>query len=294
MSNLKIYLFLQIFLSIFFFINAYTYQDVHLLISAKLNGTSPAIALKELKPDQTYLYFLFDFAYHNEHVKKSKNVAYFKITTKINIPIDEEELPKNSVAYRLSTKEWNKIKKNKIANNMMYKKVQIISKEEKNGKYNYYFKIEKKDDKKITLIIRVPTQGKREGYLDIYNILEIPSKVNLRKLANVQKGPIHKQINQNTKKNIPFTYNNKKSITKTFRRIFKTLGKVYKRSNKIMGRLKKNNFYCFSVAMLVILWLFIVILYFVQNRRKNYNQILIRNPNYIELGNINSNYQRLI
>ena len=294
MSTLKIYLFLQIFLSIFFFINAYTYQDVHLLISAKLNGTSPAIALKELKPDQTYLYFLFDFAYHNEHVKKSKNVAYFKITTKINIPIDEEELAKNTIAYRLSTKEWNRIKKNKIANNMMYKKVQIISKEEKNGKYNYYFKIEKKDDKKITLIIRVPTQGKREGYLNIYNILEIPSKVNLRKLASVQKVPINQQKNKNTKTNIPFTYKNRKSITKTIRNIFKTLKKVYKRCNKIMQHLKENSLYRFFVAMSVILWLFIVILFFVQNRRKNNSQILIRNPNYIELGNINPNYQRLI
>ena len=57
----------------------------------------------------------------------------------------------------------------------MYKKIAILNKEEKNGLYNYYFKIEKKDDKKKTLIIRVPIQGKREGYLNIYNLLELPS-----------------------------------------------------------------------------------------------------------------------
>ena len=59
----------------------------------------------------------------------------------------------------------------------MYKKVPILFKEEKNGIYNYFFKIEKNDDKKVTLIIRVPTQGKNEGFLDIYNTLEIPSKI---------------------------------------------------------------------------------------------------------------------
>ena len=185
MYGLKISLTLQILLSIFLFINAYTFQDVHFLISAKLNGTSPAISLDELKPNQTYLYFLFDFAYHNEHVKDSKNVAYFQITTKLNIPIGQE-FTKNSLAYRLSTKEWNRIKNNKVANNIMYKKIDVLFKEEKNGEYNYYFKVEKKDDKKITLIIRVPTQGKREGYLYIYNILELPSRPKVRNLENGQ------------------------------------------------------------------------------------------------------------
>ncbi len=173
MSTLKLYLTLQILFSIFIYIDAYRLQDVHFLISAKLNGTSPAIQLKELKPTQTYVYFLFDFAYHNEHVKKSKNVAYFHIKTKLNIPISED-LAKNTLAYRLSAKEWNRIKKNKIANNMMYKKIEVLDKEEKNGVYHYYFKMEQKDEKQITLIIRVPVQGKREGYLNIYNILELP------------------------------------------------------------------------------------------------------------------------
>ena len=106
-------------------------------------------------------------------MKNSKNAAFFQITTNLNIPINDE-LTKDLISYRLSQKNWTQIKNNKVANNIMYKKVPNIFKEEKDGKYFYYFKIEKNDDKKITLIIRVPTQGKKEGFVNIYNLLELP------------------------------------------------------------------------------------------------------------------------
>ena len=186
MSGLKLNLALHILLSICIYINAYRFQDVHFLISAKLNGTSPAISLKKLKPEHIYLYFLFDFDYHNTHLKKSKNCAYFKISTSLNIPTNEE-LAKNLISYRLSQKIWTSIKNNKVANNIMYKKTPILFKEEKDGLYNYYFKIEKKDDKKITLIIRVPTQGKREGFVNIYNILELPTFPKIRNLEYIDQ-----------------------------------------------------------------------------------------------------------
>ena len=173
MSSLKIILQLQIFLSFIYLAQSSQLENVYFLISAKLNGTSPAISLDTLKPNNAYVYFLFDFAYHNEHIKKSKNIAYFKISTSLNIPIGEE-LTRYSIAYRFSQKEWKQVKNNKVANNIMYKKIPNIMKEEKNGIYNYYFKIEKKDDKRITLILRVPTQEVRKGFLNIYNILELP------------------------------------------------------------------------------------------------------------------------
>ena len=165
---------LNILLSFLFFVQAYQLENVHFLISAKINGTSPAILLSNLKSNKLYVYFLFDFAYHNTHVKNSKNVAFFKISTTLNIPIGDE-LTKYLIAYRFSQKEWTHVKNNKVANNIMYKKVPILLyKEERNDIYNYYFKIEKNDNKKLTLILRVPTQGKKEGFLNIYNILEFP------------------------------------------------------------------------------------------------------------------------
>ena len=171
-------------LSFILFINCCQFENVHFLISAKLNGTSPAISLNNLKPNQTYLYFLFDFDYHNNHVKNSKNVAFFQITTNLNIPINDE-LTKDLISYRLSQKNWTQIKNNKVANNIMYKKVPNIFKEEKDGKYFYYFKIEKNDDKKITLIIRVPTQGKKEGFVNIYNLLELPMFQKVKDLLKI-------------------------------------------------------------------------------------------------------------
>ena len=174
MAYLKIIFHLQILLLLIILINSSQFQNIHFLISAKLNGTSPGILLNSLEPNQTYLYFLFDFNYHNSRLQNSKNVAYFQISTNLNIPIGEE-LIKNAIAYRLTQKTWFQIKNKKVANNIMYKKVPILLKEEKDNIYNYYFKIEKNDDKKITLIIRVPTQGKKKGFLDIYNILELPT-----------------------------------------------------------------------------------------------------------------------
>ena len=164
---------LNLLFSFLFLIRSYQLEDVHFLISAKLNGTSPAIQLNTLKSNRIYIYFLFDFGYHNKHVKESKNSALFKISTTLNIPTTDD-LTKHLIAYRFSQKEWHQVKNNKVANNIMYKKVPILFKEEKEGIFNYYFKIEKKDDKKLTLILRVPTQGKKEGFLNIYNILEFP------------------------------------------------------------------------------------------------------------------------
>ena len=175
---------LNILLSFLFFVQAYQLENVHFLISAKINGTSPAILLSNLKSNKLYVYFLFDFAYHNTHVKNSKNIAYFKISTTLNIPIGDE-LTKYLIAYRFSQKEWTHVKNNKVANNIMYKKVPNIFKEEKDGKYFYYFKIEKNDDKKITLIIRVPTQGKKEGFVNIYNLLELPMFQKVKDLLRI-------------------------------------------------------------------------------------------------------------
>ena len=167
--------FLPLLISLFHFISTYRFYDVHFLISAKINGTSPSISFEDLEPNEVYLHFLFDFEYHNKHIKDSKNLAYFKISTNLNIPI-RDEIAKNTISYRFSQKKWTQLKNNKIANNIMYKKAQILLKEKIDNIYYYYFKIENNSDKKITLVIRAPTQRKKKGFLSIENILEMPSK----------------------------------------------------------------------------------------------------------------------
>ena len=308
MYSIKIFLPLLLFLVV----NTYELQN-HFLISAKLNGTSPSITFDQLKPNQIYLNFLFDFEYHNNHVTNSKNVAYFRISTNLNIPTGEE-LTKDSIAYRLSQKKWTQIKNNKIANNIMYKKVPVLIKEKKGDVYNYYFKIEKSDDKKITLIIRAPTQGKKEGFLNIENILELPSVPKLRNLVSTEN-----KINEDKNKNkINNNNNNRRNNNNRHRNIFNNnkrtyynTGSRYKRRNKfvkifnliIAGKfirsldgyvylLMETKYFSPIKVILAIIWCFIFVLFFLQNKRKN-NQLIMSSKNLIEMENFNKNYIRL-
>ena len=307
MYSIKIFLPLLLFLVV----NTYELQS-HFLISAKLNGTSPSITFDQLKPNQIYLNFLFDFEYHNNHVTNSKNVAYFRISTNLNIPTGEE-LTKDSIAYRLSQKKWTQIKNNKIANNIMYKKVPVLIKEKKGDAYNYYFKIEKSDDKKITLIIRAPTQGKKEGFLNIENILELPSVPKLRNLVSTEN-----KIDEDKNKNKINNNNNRRNNNNRYRNIFNNnkrtyynTGSRYKRRSKfvkifnliIAGKfirsldgyvylLMETKYFSPIKVILAILWCFIFVLFFLQNKRKN-NQLVMSSKNLIEMENFNRNYIRL-
>ncbi len=159
----------------FFQMKSYCFQNVHFLISAKLNGTSPVVLLNQIKPKSNYINFIFDFSYHSKNVQDSKNIAYFKISTNLDIPSDDEPI-KNSIVYKFFEDDWTKIEKKRVAKNLIYKNVKIISKEnniDNNMIYTYYFKIEKQNDKDNTLMIKVPTQNKKEGFIAIENILNL-------------------------------------------------------------------------------------------------------------------------
>ena len=175
MEKIKNSMFLRLFIFIFLFfhMNCYYFQNTHFLISAKLNGTSPVVSLNQLKPKSNYVNFIFDFFYHNNAVPDSKNIAYFKISTNLDIP--EDDSTENSIKCRFFEDDWTKIIKRQITKNLEYNTIKFISKEENkiNDKmvYTYQFKIEKQKDKDKTLIIKVPTQKKNEGFISIENVL---------------------------------------------------------------------------------------------------------------------------
>ena len=167
---------------IIFEIKSFNFQNVHFLISAKLNGTSPVVSLNQINPKSNFVNFLFDFSYHCKNVLDSKNVAYFKISTNLDIPSNDES-NEHSIVYKFFEDDWTKIEKMRVAKNLTYKNVKIISKENNNDvniKYTYYFKIERQNDKDNTLMIKVPTQNKKEGFISIENILNLNSN-NLEK-----------------------------------------------------------------------------------------------------------------
>ena len=137
---------------------------------------------KHKKPSIKNVNFIFDFSYHSKNVQDSKNIAYFKISTNLDIPSDDEPI-KNSIVYKFFEDDWTKIEKKRVAKNLIYKSVKILSKEnniDNNMIYTYYFKIEKQNDKDNTLMIKVPTQNKKEGFISIENILNLNSN-NLEK-----------------------------------------------------------------------------------------------------------------
>ena len=156
-------------------INSYYFQNVHFLISAKLNGTSPSISLNQLSPKSNYINFIFDFSYHSENVPDSKNTAYFKLNTNLDIPLDDEH-KEDVITYKFFEGDWTEVKKMNVARNLIYKKVEVLSKEKNkydNTKYLYFLKINKENENDNTLMIKVPTQRKKEGFISIENVLDI-------------------------------------------------------------------------------------------------------------------------
>ena len=155
-------------------INSYYFQNVEFLISAKLNGTSPSISLNQLGPKSNYINFIFDFSYHSKNVPDSENTAYFKLNTNLDIPLEGEN-NENLITYKFFEDDWTKVIKRNVVRKLIFKKVEILSKEKNkydNSKYIYYFKIDKEKENDKTLMIKVPTQRKKEGLVSIENVLD--------------------------------------------------------------------------------------------------------------------------
>ena len=148
----------------------------HYLFNYRYNNDICLKRLNKLQPKSNYVNFVFDFLYHSNNVPDSKNSAYFKISTNLDIPTDEPSSNK-SIIYRFFEEDWTKVIKKNVAKKLEYKTIEILSKEKNiihnEEIYTYKFMIEKQNDKDNTLIIKVPTQKIKECYISIENILEI-------------------------------------------------------------------------------------------------------------------------
>ena len=143
-----------------------TFPNINLIISYKLNGTAAFASLEYVNPSEKYIYFSFDFKYHNSAVSQSKNKAYFSIDSDFELmPPDKEK-----ITFGFSEKNWNEIKSNKDIENIDWKKIEYKFKERQYDNRNYYYEVERKNDEMKTMLIRVPINGKNEGYITIENI----------------------------------------------------------------------------------------------------------------------------
>ena len=78
MKNINILLYV---ICLLISINEIASSEVKIIPDANLNATAAYVLIDSLESKTNFLYFSFDFDYHNKIEQKIKNEAYFKVTT---------------------------------------------------------------------------------------------------------------------------------------------------------------------------------------------------------------------
>ena len=143
---------------------------IYFIISYKLNGTAAFVPLEYTDENEKYLYFSFDFKFHSEGESKNKDIAYFFINSDFELNIPNEE----KIKFGFSENIWHEIKSKRDLENIDWKNIENIYKENEDRNYNYHLKIEKKDERMNTLLIRIPKYGNKEGYITVGNTYNVP------------------------------------------------------------------------------------------------------------------------
>ena len=144
--------------------------DMHFIVSGTLNGTAAFASLEYLKENEKYLYFTFDFGFHSISVPDNKDVAYFLISSEIDL--ENENTSKEKITYGFSEKSWTNINE-KDLKGISWENLKLIHKEKPYSDINYYFKAERQNEKVKTLLLKIPTNGNKEGTITIENILNL-------------------------------------------------------------------------------------------------------------------------
>ena len=167
--------------------------EIAIIPDANLNATAAFASLGESKEE--FLYFSFDFNYHNQVSQKEKNVAFFKITTELNFSYQD-------INYILIDKNQEEINCTyfKSTNKIFWKPCQIIPTEKIYNEYNYFIQINKYGEKNIknTLILRIPIL-KRKGDITIENLYSLPEEIleKANKYKNFNNWPIRDKNDMN-------------------------------------------------------------------------------------------------
>ena len=140
--------------------------DINLIISHKLNGTAAFASLEYLDSNEKYIYFSFDFNEHSLLVPSNKNKAYFSVDS------DFELMPKNKekITFGFSDKKWYDIKSEEDIDKINWGNIEYKHKEKDYYNINYYYEVDRTNEKMNTLLIRVPINERKEGFISIANI----------------------------------------------------------------------------------------------------------------------------
>ena len=94
------------------------------------------------------------------------------------------ENTKEDIKIGFSQKSWKDFNGDNI-NNIKWEKIKLLYKEKPYNDINYYYEVKRKEQTMKTLIIRIPTNGKREGSLMIENILALPKFNEQDKISDI-------------------------------------------------------------------------------------------------------------
>ena len=153
-----------------YLINSNNLLEIHHIISGTLNGTASYVSLDDINHNESYIYFSFDFKYHNSAVKRNFNTSYFLISSDFEL----KGYKKEKIKYGFLEQNWDEIKNEDDIKNITWKTMKLIRKEKNYNDFNYYFRIRRRKIKMNTVIIRIPLNGRNEGFISVENILDLP------------------------------------------------------------------------------------------------------------------------
>ena len=161
MKSIKLYLTL---LSVLLFtINSLTSAQIKYIPDASLNATATFVDLETY--EDKFIYYYFNFTFHSELFPNSKDTAIFRIV------LDDDSvklMEKESVKYLLNDLEYDNVDINDLeAFNW------TDTKNTKKDKMEYFYKINRKNEK--SLFLKVATNDVKKGVIYLENVDKIPS-----------------------------------------------------------------------------------------------------------------------
>ena len=152
-------------------LNIVNSQDSNLFYVADgtLNATAAVAFLNSIQGDN--LYFLYDFDYHSTIVQNDTDIAYFEISSEIDLD--------DSISYTfVETKSFD-IKNESEIKDLSYQNI-------KKDKINFYV-IKRTSSKMNTLIFRVNTKGNKKGEVVVSNVAYLIYSNEANKKDNVDE-----------------------------------------------------------------------------------------------------------
>ena len=152
-------------------LNIVNSQDSNLfhVADGTLNATAAVAFLNSIQGDN--LYFLYDFDYHSTIVQNDTDIAYFEISSEIDLD--------DSISYTfVETKSFD-IKNESEIKDLSYQNI-------KKDKINFYV-IKRTSSKMNTLIFRVNTKGNKNGEVVVSNVAYLIYSNEANKKDNVDE-----------------------------------------------------------------------------------------------------------